>query len=233
MAKKIKVTVDTGKTLPMNYLEVLQGNLKDLSDENYKKLRASIIKHGFSFPIFVWENPEDAKIYIVDGHQRFVTLSKMKEDGYSVPQLPVVFIEATNLNHAKEKLAAAASQYGKFTEEGVASFFADMDFDIGAIEIPFLDFSKVIELDEGKTVEVAAHERTINEYKEAPLPDLSNDDAPDFKQITFIVHIDQLKEIERALSKAKNNEKFDDEKNENSNGNSLYFIAKRYNEKIG
>lgn len=157
----------------------------------------------------------------------------MKEDGYSVPQLPVVFIEATNLNHAKEKLAAAASQYGKFTEEGVASFFADMDFDIGAIEIPFLDFSKVIELDEGKTVEVAAHERTINDYKEAPLPDLSNADAPDFKQITFIVHIDQLKEIEKALSKAKNNEKFDDEKNENSNGNSLYFIAKRYNEKIG
>lgn len=161
MAKKIKITVDTGKTLPMNYLEVLQGNLKDLSDDNYKKLRASIIKHGFSFPIFVWENPEDAKIYIVDGHQRFVTLSKMKEDGYSVPQLPVVFIEATNLNHAKEKLAAAASQYGKFTEEGVASFFADMDFDIGAIEIPFLDFSKVIEMDEfpPQTVTVSEHER--------------------------------------------------------------------------
>lgn len=164
MAKKIKVTVDTGKTLPMNYLEVLQGNLKDLSDENYKKLRASIIKHGFSFPIFVWENPEDAKIYILDGTQRCKTLSRMKEDGYSVPQLPVVFIEATNLNHAKEKLAAAASQYGKFTEEGVASFFADMDFDIGAIEIPFLDFSKVIEMDEfpPQTVTVSEHERSKN-----------------------------------------------------------------------
>ena len=177
MAKKIKVTVDTGKTLPMNYLEVLQGNLKELSDENYKKLRTSIIKHGFSFPIFVWENPEDAKIYILDGTQRFTTLSKMKEDGYSVPQLPVVFIEATNLNHAKEKLAAAASQYGKFTEEGVASFFADMDFDIGAIEIPFLDFSKVIELDEGKTVDVAAHEREIkNTSKEIDLGDFEHFD---------------------------------------------------------
>ena len=179
MAKKIKVTVDTGKTLPMNYLEVLQGNLKDLSDENYKKLRASIVKHGFSFPIFVWENPEDAKIYILDGTQRCTTLSKMKEDGFSVPQLPVVFIEATNLNHAKEKLAAAASQYGKFTEEGVASFFADMDFDIGAIEIPFLDFSKVIELDEGKTVEVAAHERKIKDYSDEDV--IEQELNPDFR----------------------------------------------------
>lgn len=158
---KVKINSTVKERLSINYIEDIQGNLKILSDENYNKLKKSILKHGFCFPLFIWENKDDGKIYCLDGNQRIKTLNRMKEEGYSIPQVPVIFLDANDYEDAKEKLAAAASQYGKFTEEGVASFFADMDFDIGAIEIPFLDFSKVIGMDElpPQTVTVSEHER--------------------------------------------------------------------------
>lgn len=158
---KVKINSTVKERLSINYIEDIQGNLKILSDENYNKLKKSILKHGFCFPLFIWENKDDGKIYCLDGNQRIKTLNRMKEEGYSIPQVPVIFLDANDYEDAKEKLAAAASQYGKFTEEGVSSFFADMDFDISAIEIPFLDFSKVIEMDEfpAQMVTVSEHER--------------------------------------------------------------------------
>lgn len=226
-------------TMPLSFLTPLQGKLKDLSEANHEKLKKSILKNGFIYPLFVWENPDDAKIYLIDGHQRFKVLTALKDEGYSIPQLPVVEIPADSEADAKQKLAMAASTFGSFNQEGVKEFFTDFDpSSLGDFAIPHLDFGSILEPDDDslppqETITVSEHERKINDYKEAPLPDLANADAPDFKQMTFIIHIDQLREIEKAISKAKNNEKFDDEKNENSNGNSLYFIAKRYNEKIG
>lgn len=165
MAKKIKVALDLEQKLPLHYLTPLQGELKKLTDERKEKLKASILKHGFSFPFFVWENPEDAKIYIIDGHQRFQVLTDLKSEKYIVPQLPVVFIQAKDLKDAKSKLLAAASQYGEFTPEGIHDFTIDLDMgDIGEFaEIPFLSLPEVLEADEGlptqETVTVSEHER--------------------------------------------------------------------------
>lgn len=164
MAKKIKVTSTIETTLPLSYLEPLQGDLKELSEASEKKLRSSILKHGFFAPFFVWDNPEDGKIYLIDGHQRRAVLLKMKEEGYSLPQFPVVLIDAKDVNEAKEKLAAVASQFGKFTEEGVKGFFKDLTIDFGTIDIPHLDFGNILEpdIDElppQESVTVSEHER--------------------------------------------------------------------------
>lgn len=171
MAKKLgkvlnKCTVD--KTLPLDYLKVLQGSLKTLLPENYEKLKKSVLKHGFIYPIFVWENIEDAQIYILDGTQRYTALNKMKEEGYSIPQIPVVFIEAENMIDAKEKLLSAATQYGIFDEQGTIEFMKDLDFTeaLSLANLPEFNFSTIIEPDEGKTIEVSAHERTINDYSD-------------------------------------------------------------------
>lgn len=164
MAKKIKVTVDTGATLPISYLKPLQGNLKEVSKENLDKLIKSILKHGFAFPIFVWENKDDAQLYIIDGHTRLKALYKMKDQGYIIPQIPILLIEAKTEKEAKEKLAAVASQYGKFTAEGVNEFFKGFDLpSLDFIDIPFLDFSPVLEEDPdaSKLIDVNGHQREI------------------------------------------------------------------------
>lgn len=164
MAKKQvinKCTVET--TLPLDYLTVLQGDLKILSDEAYKKLKKSILKHGFIFPFFVWDDSETNRIFILDGTQRYTTLKRMKKEGFSLPQFPVIQIEADNLQDAKEKLLSAASSYGQFNKEGVEAFLFDLkDLSFGeSVEIPFLDFKEVKKEKDEKKTEVKSHERSL------------------------------------------------------------------------
>lgn len=167
--KKAKLEVVVTSTiehrLPISYLTPLQGNLKTLSDEAYGKLKKSILKHGFQFPIFIWENFDDGITYIIDGHMRYNVLMRMKEDGYTIPQLPVVIIEAKDIQDAKEKLVAAASQYGKFDEKGVAEFFSSFDVPpLDIAEIPWLSQPIIEDIQEfpQQTTTVRSHERSLD-----------------------------------------------------------------------
>lgn len=175
MSKKKTVIVNSTieNRLALSMLTPLQGELKALSDDRAKKLENSILTLGFIYPFFVWENPDDAKIYILDGTQRFTVLSKLKDKGYSIPQLPVVFIDAEDLNDAKLKLAAAASQFGEFTAHGIEDFFADIEMpDLDIFEIPNFDMSNILEQDdESQMVTVSEHERRINDYSDEQVED--------------------------------------------------------------
>lgn len=133
--EEIKVKVKTKDVLSITYLNRLQGDLKVLSDENYKKLKNEILTEGFCFAIHVWENKDDAKIYILDGTQRLETLTRMKEEGYSIPQIPVVFIEADNINDAKKILLGGASQYGEFNQKGAEDFISTIE----GIDVEYLN----------------------------------------------------------------------------------------------
>ena len=86
----------------MEELHPLRGNLKFLSDEKYAKLKKAILKHGFSFPFFVWENR--GKLYTLDGHQRDRALKRLQDAGYRIPPLPIAYIEAANEKEAREKI---------------------------------------------------------------------------------------------------------------------------------
>lgn len=188
MAKTVKVNSEIKETLPLAYLEVLQGNLKTLTDERYKKLKKSILKHGFCFPLFVWQDDENNKHWILDGSQRHNALNRMKDEGYKIPQLPVVFIPAKSVEDAKSKILAAASQYGQFTDLGVSEFLQGLEWDkedlLGMTEIPFLDkaleMPVVLESDDGgEFTDVSAHQRRINDYSNEEVKD---ETRPDFRE---------------------------------------------------
>ena len=59
---KAAVNLDLANLTPM------QGDLKELSQSNFNKLKQSILRHGITFPFFVWQS--DGKNYILDGTQR-------------------------------------------------------------------------------------------------------------------------------------------------------------------
>ena len=127
-------------------LSELQGNLKDLSEQNYVKLRNSITEFGFSFPIFMWEDPLTNKKWIIDAHHRIKTLRKMEEEGWVIPRLPADYIHAKDKKEAKKKLLLVNSRYAKITEEGLYSFNNEPSFEIDAsfsefLEIPEIDFT--------------------------------------------------------------------------------------------
>jgi site-specific DNA-methyltransferase (adenine-specific) len=178
----IRIECTGAGTLALHMLTPLQGDLKTLSDENYKRLKFEILEEGFSFPVAVWENPQDAKIYICDGHQRVETLNRMKEDGYIIPQIPVVMVEAESLNQAKRKLLGAASQYGEYNQEGAEKFIQTiqgMDLtELGSKFImPSIDFGLMnLTPQEGDKIEVSAHLRS------ASTPVEGQDDVPELHQ---------------------------------------------------
>ncbi len=71
------------QTSILRNLHPLQGNLKELSVPNFEKLKHSLLKHGISFPLFVWQH--GGINYVLDGHQRDRVLRRMQEEGYEVP----------------------------------------------------------------------------------------------------------------------------------------------------
>ena len=137
----IKITCKTNDSLNLADMTELQGGLKSRTDIDYDKIKLSIIKFGFSFPFFIWNDGD--KNYLLDGHGRFATLCKMQKDGYEIPELPVVFVECKDKKEAKQKLLRLNSQYGKMTKESVLEFAEDIDLNFEEIALPdtVIDFS--------------------------------------------------------------------------------------------
>ena len=110
--------------LLIDYREVkpLQGELKDLSEANYKKLANVLNKRGFTTPLFVWNDGTDN--YLMDGHQRQRVMLGEDMQPYEVPY---ILIEADNIKDAKAQLLEITSQYGTITQEGFDTYIAQAE----------------------------------------------------------------------------------------------------------
>lgn len=134
---RIAVACRAADVLPIDTLLEFQGDAKTLSKENLEKLKRSILKYGFTAPIFVWESGGD--YYILDGHQRLKALLSLREEGYDIPLLPVAYIEAASEREAAEKLLYISSQYGEFSREGLDAFAFEKDIAIDDLELRLVD----------------------------------------------------------------------------------------------
>ncbi len=176
--KEITIACKAADTLPLSKLTIIQGSLKKLSNVNAKKLENSILKYGFSAPIFVWESGiKKPKYNVLDGTQRLTVLNTLKKNGYKIPQLPVVFIQAKNKKEAMGKLLHITSQYGDFNRKGLDLFLLDID--------PNEELLETLRLTEG-LYPVYFGEET-DPYKEwEGMPEYINEDVSGFKDI--VVH---------------------------------------------
>ena len=156
--KTIRIACQAAATLPLDQLTAFQGTLKMLPPENAAKLRREIIEMGFSSPFHVWRQEYvggPIKNYVLDGHQRLVVLAGMADDGYTIPPLPVAFIEAADEAEAKRKLLAIASSYGHMTPRSLAEYLeeAGIEFDdaVQRYDLPDVDFETMRDMldDEG------------------------------------------------------------------------------------
>lgn len=106
-------------TIPIQDLLPTQGELKDLTDINYNKLKNNIIRRGFIDPVSVWEDSKGLK-HLLDGHQRQRVLIK---EGWNEP-IPYFNIPAKDLQEAAAIVLELTSQYGTITQEGLDSHIA-------------------------------------------------------------------------------------------------------------
>ena len=125
--KQIKIKCKAAITLRLDQLVPFQGELKSLSEDSFNKLKKSLLKYGVTFPFFVWQ---DGPTYnILDGCQRERVLSVLKDEGYLIPLLPAVLVEAANATEAREKILLASSQNGEITQESLYQFIHENKID--------------------------------------------------------------------------------------------------------
>ena len=141
--KLVEIKCQGSMELSIDELKPFQGELKELSHESYEKLKAEILRHGFSEPIGVWKHENEWRV--LSGHQRLRTLLAMRDEGFKIPKVPVSMIYAKDVKDAKEKILALTSQYGEITDEGLYEFMNEANIDVS-----YLDNIRMPEIDLGK-----------------------------------------------------------------------------------
>jgi hypothetical protein len=114
-----------------------QGGFKKRDQYDIENIIKSLIKYGLNFPFFVWH---DAGVnYCLDGHCRKIALRQLQDQGYKIPDVPVVYIYAKNKEEAVQKLLRHNSRYGIMTEDSVLQFIGKMPVELSEIAIPDME----------------------------------------------------------------------------------------------
>ena len=169
--KKINVSCSGAALVDLDELNPTQGNLKDLTKENYTKLKKQILKNGFSFPFHIWKDGKMMRC--IDGHQRIRTLKAMRDEGYYIPKLPVDYIDAKDEKHAKELILANISEYGNMTQQGLYEFIEGAEIDPEVLEIDY-------------SLNQVDFDSFINEYYDNTDPDLEDEEPEEKPKVDII-----------------------------------------------
>lgn len=164
MAKRtIEIKCTGAAVARLEDLVPLQGDLKKLDAEHYRKLKRSLLEHGFSFPFFVWrrtvyrdketgrqgdkEKGGQSQLCVLDGTQRDRVLRRLKAQGYEIPPLPIAFIEAKDETEARKKILLLSSQYGEMTEDSLMEYLKESEIDLDdlldTVDLPQVDIQKL------------------------------------------------------------------------------------------
>ena len=144
--KTIQINCEAALVLDVSKITPFQGKLKSLSKVRYEQLKGLILSEGYIGAIHVWANK--GKHYCIDGHQRIYTLQKMRKEGYTVPELPVVKVLASSHKKAKKAVLAMISQHGEVDKQGLYEFMEDSGLEVSELEnivIPDLDMEDFLE----------------------------------------------------------------------------------------
>jgi len=143
-------------TTPIADLLPTQGDLKDLTEKNYNKLKNVILNRGFSYPVYVWED-KHGLLHLLDGHQRQRVLTT---EGWNEP-VPYLKVPAKDLQEAMARLLEITSQYATITQEGIDEFIAKY------------------ELPEAEIYEATHYDALMFGQDAEPEPEVEEDEAPE------------------------------------------------------
>lgn len=107
----------------------LSWEFNSLKDKNrdVTNLKNAIIKNGFSFPVFLWFGHN----YVIDGTGRRKAVEELTKEGYDIPEIPYVEVEAETLEDARQKVIEASSSFGEITKKSLLDF---MDGEVDLID---------------------------------------------------------------------------------------------------
>ena len=128
MTKTITIRKQNLEFVPYtDFVKMDFNTLKSNENRDVSKLKNSILKSQFTTPILAWNN------YVADGTGRRQALAELAKEGYTIPDLPVLFFEADNIKEAKKIVLLINSQHGEITQTSLADF-TSLDFDIEELQ---------------------------------------------------------------------------------------------------
>lgn len=143
MKRTFSITCHAAEYLPYQQIKDFQGDLKTRTVDDIDHLVYSIETYGFSFPFYIWRQP-DGTCSCLDGHGRLLALTKMEQNGYEIPELPVVYIDAENEADARTKLIQINTQTGSYTETGMRELVRDLpQINLAEYSFPGIDLNRV------------------------------------------------------------------------------------------
>jgi len=132
---KIDNKVKSLKTITVKEFLQLQFNTLKDPERDVSKLVKTIIKNGWSFPVFVWAGHD----YVIDGAGRKLAVEQLIKQGHEIKEIPVLEIEAKDLDEAKRKVLEVSSQYGDVTKDSFRLFADGLDLDFDDFNIKGID----------------------------------------------------------------------------------------------
>lgn len=121
MQQEIVVNIKGIVNLKLEDLNAFQEEIKILTDQKYLGLKEEILADGFDFAPHVWMDAEGS-FWLLDGHQRKTCLERMQKEGFRIPIVPCVEVQAESLEHARRMVLAGTSQYGTFQPKKITDF---------------------------------------------------------------------------------------------------------------
>lgn len=153
---RVEITCTGTDFVSIDEIVDFQGKLKSRTADQIAAVIRSIEEFGFSFPFFLWNDAGTR--WCLDGHGRLGALRFMRDEGWEVPKLPAVYIEAKDETEAKQKLLRMNSQYGQITVDGLLEFTTGIDVEWTELSLPsgFLEIGEEPEEDTHYTKKIEA-----------------------------------------------------------------------------
>jgi hypothetical protein len=187
-----------------------KNNAKSHPDEQIDQIVTSIKEFGFNDPIAV-----DKGNVIIEGHGRLMACKKL-----GIEDVPVIKLD--HLTEAEKKAYILA--HNKIT--------MNSGFDEDVLKLELIEIEEQIGIDIsdlGLDFDFDIDELDDEEFE----PVLQSGDRDPIRNMTFTVSDEQHELIEEVIKQAKNFNPTDPAGiNENSNGNSLYYICEFFKNKV-
>jgi len=170
--KKINIMCEGSESFHVDEFVDLQGLLKSRTSDSYEKLKNSIVKYGFRFPIFYvfLEN----KKFILDGHGRLMAIKRMISEGFVFGEnnkLPAVKIDAKSKKEAKEILLALNSKYGEMSTDSLHDFLSSDGIQVSDIEDFFVPMDFAMEEFVDTVLQYNLENEDFNGTKDVEIPE--------------------------------------------------------------
>ena len=160
--KAISIRCEGKITVLLKDLNYFQEKLKTIDENKFKDLKNSLIKNGLPLGFHIWIDSKE-KIWIIDGHHRYLGLKALESEGFYIPPIPVVKVLAKTKKEAANIVLISNSRYAKMNQDSFSEYLVNMDLSLQDVE--YLDFHE-FETDIFKTDFAGIKEESLSDVEE-------------------------------------------------------------------